>query len=275
MDVASNLGCIGMATADTTGFAALVNRARPSAVSFGRAGDVDLLRWEDPSGARLVFGVSDGQVVDFLPSLAANATTRLADVQIHNPDVATASVVDETGDQLTALAFELEQKRLLPSSPVTTADAAVVFLGRNVTLHSDRDAFGDSPASLLNPSVDADEPPPPHVIERGLQWPFRVGSESFFSYGVFGDTADAQAIARFAGVVIAAESRTNQLTEQAFTVAQIHTVGINANVCLQDGELDTVPQPGQVVAGEAFVAASIPALEAAGTRRRWSRRVGR
>jgi hypothetical protein len=269
MDVASNLGCIGMASADASEFSSLVKRALPRAVSFGRVGGIELLRWDDGSGARVVFGMREGQVVDFLPSFAADPTTRLADVKTRNGDVATASVVDEAGDQLTSLAFELEQNRLLPSSPVATADASVVFLGRNITLHRDADAFGESPASLLDPAADADAAPPPHVVERGMKWPFRVGSESFFSYGVFGDAEDAQAIARFAGQVIAAESRTNQLTKQTFTVARIHTVGISATVCLQRDEVDAVPGPGQVVAGEAFVAVSIPALETAGTRERW------
>jgi len=224
---------------------------------------MELLRWEDPSGARMVLGISNGQVVDFLPSFAAPPRTALAQIRRANQDVALADVLDaENGDQLTALAFGCEQFRLLPDQPLDSALASVVFLGRNLSIHADEEAFGASTESLLDPKADVSAPPPVHYVERGLKWPPRVGSESFFSYGIFGEPAQAEAVGRFAGIVTNAERRIVQLTNQTFIAARVRTiVGIETNVCMSGTEFEEVPQPGQVIAGEVFIVASMPALE--------------
>jgi hypothetical protein len=270
--MASNLACVGLAASGSDDFEALVAAARPNAVRFGRVADVELLRWEDPSGARMVFRISDGQVVDFLPSFAADPTTRLGQVRRANKTVATAAVVDSAGDQLTSLAFECEQFRLLPDRPVDSALASVVFLGRKVSVHADDEAFGNSQDSLLDPNADLNAPAPPHYMERGLKWPPRVGSESFFSYGVFGEASQAGAGARFAGVVTGAERRTVHQTNQTFIVARVRTVGIDVSVCMSSNEVDAVPHPGQIIAGDVFIVGSIPALEAPQETRRWWQR---
>jgi hypothetical protein len=44
-----------------------------------------------------------------------------------------------------------------------------------------------------------------HYLERGWSWPPRLASESFISYGVFGDPAQARARARLSGTVLKAE----------------------------------------------------------------------
>jgi len=268
----SNLACIGLATADEAALNVLVRAVLPSAVRFGRVADVELYRWEDRSGARLILGVKNGHVVSLLPSFAAEQSTRLADLRRVNADVAIAAVIDEDGEQLTSLALELEQIRLLTDHSVESAAAAISFLGRRVSVHADSEAFSRSVDSLLDPNADPNQPPSAHYIERGLKWPPRVGNESFFSYGVFADPTHAEAGARFAGVVIHSERRTVQQSGQTFVVSTINTVGIEATVCLSGAEFAEVLQPGQVVAGEAFIVGSVPALEQSKPVSRWWQR---
>jgi hypothetical protein len=267
--MASNLACVGLAVANEAELSALIRAVRPNAFGFGHVAGVELLRWEDPSGARLVLGLRDGQVVSLLPSFGSGHTTRLAGVRRANDDVAIAAVVDEDGEQLTSLALELEQIRLLADSSVDQSLAAITFLGRRVTVHEDSDAFAGSPESLLDRNADPNEPPPTHYVESGLKWPPRVGDESFFSYGVFGESAHSEAGGRFAGRVIDAERRTVQQSGQTFIVAHVRAVGIDASVCLSGTEFDTVPEPGQVLAGEVFIVGSVPELEQPTTRSRW------
>lgn len=274
--MASNLACVGLGVQDADGLDRLLREVLPSATAIGHVAGMDITRWQDPSGARLVFGVREGKVVAFLPSFAAAPTTRLAGIVRANDTVATAAVVDADGEQLTALAMELEQIELLPEEPVDTAMAGITFLGNRVTVHADADAFAASPASLLQPDADPDEPPPPHYAERDWPWPPRVGSESFFSYGVFGDPAASEAVCRFAGVVRHAERRTVHQTGQSFVVATLRTCGIEAAVCLSGADFAAVPVAGNVLAGECFIVGSLPSLEvqpeAAAPRSWWRRR---
>jgi hypothetical protein len=75
--VTSNLSCIGLGVADTAELENLFRRVIPTADELGRVGALRVLRWEDPSGARLVLGVADdGTVPDLLPSFAGMARTR-------------------------------------------------------------------------------------------------------------------------------------------------------------------------------------------------------
>jgi hypothetical protein len=162
----------------------------------------------------------------------------------------------------------LEQQPLI-ARPIETALATITFLGRHITLHEDPDAFAASDASLLKPGADPDLPPPAHIVERGLKWPFRMGHGSFMSYGVFGDPSDAVAVARFAAVVVTAERRTVSLSGQSFIVAEVETVGVCASLCLRASDFEVTPVAGQVVAGEVFIAGSLVDFEPDRSPRRW------
>lgn len=273
--MASNLECIGMAASSREAFSELAASARSRAIAFGRVGDVTLLRWEDPSGARLILGEVNGDVIEFLPSFASERTTRLARLRAANDEVAIAAVVAADGEQLTSVAFECEQRRLLPDHELDEAQASLIFLGRDVSVHADAASFAISPASLLDPNADANAPAPSHYVERGWKWPPRVGAESFFSHGVFGDASSASAGARFAGQVLSAERRTVELSNQTFIVAHVHTVGIEATVCLSGVAFDSPPRPGEVLEGEVFVVGSVRGLESAPRLRQWRSRFRR
>jgi hypothetical protein len=172
---------------------------------------------------------------------------------------------------LTSLAVELEQRRLL-ATEIERADAAVVAFGQSVSAFADAATFGASRDSLLDPNADLDAEPPPIYAERGLPWPTRMAAESFIAYGVFPQDADARALARLNGVVLAASRRTTAHTAQSFIVARVRTAGFEVDLCMSAEEHPEVPTPGQVVGGEVFLVGSIPNLEQPTTAKRWWRR---
>jgi hypothetical protein len=254
--VASNLECVGLGVADKTGLQRLMDGALADATHLGAVDGVTVLRWEDPSGARLVLAVRDRKVLDLLPSFAGEPGARLDRVGAANGAVAIADVVDEDGEQTTMIAVELEQRRFLAvaAGPVA-GPASVVALGVDVTVHAGAEAFAASDASLL--STDGGDPgePPAHVVERGLPWPPRMAAESLISYGVFGPAEQAEAYARLNGTVLRAERRTVAATGARFVVARVRTVGLDLDLCLPT---PVVPEPGAVIGGTVFLVASLP-----------------
>jgi hypothetical protein len=254
--VASNLECVGLGVADRSDLRRLVSSALADARELGAVGGVSVLRWEDPSGARLVLAVRDREVLDLLPSFAGEPGARLGGVRAANDGVAIADVVDQDGEQAIMIAVELEQRRLLAVAAGPVAGlASVVALGVAVTVHADVGAFAASDASLL--SIDAGEPgePPAHVVERGLPWPPRMAAESLISYGVFGPAELAEAYARLNGTVLHVEQRTVAATGGRFAVARVRTVGLDVDLCLPAAQ---APKPGNVIGGTVFLVASLP-----------------
>lgn len=270
--MASNLACVGLAVASEDEIQSLVTQLLPLATPVGRAGRVEVVRWQDVSGARLVLGLEAGVVVDLLPSFAASPSARLRSIEFVSGDVARAAVVDEDGEQVTALAIEFEERRLLSAAPVVTEGVAgIAALGVDVEVFEDEDAFGASPLSLVDPDR-ADEPPPAHVLEHGLGWPARWGPESFFSFGVL-DGENPSAYARLAGTVLEADVRTVGITGRRFVHAEVRTVGFDAHVCMPHVEGAAVPVPGNVLSGVVFLAGVLPRSTAVETeKRKWFRR---
>jgi hypothetical protein len=68
--VTSNLGCIGLAVEDADELDRLIAAVLPAAASLGRAGDVEVFRWQDPSGACLIIDVEGEAWVGLSPSFA-------------------------------------------------------------------------------------------------------------------------------------------------------------------------------------------------------------
>jgi hypothetical protein len=100
--MASNLQCLGLFASERDDFDALVAAARAQASFIGRQGSVEVFRWQDASGVRLVLGFDGGELSTFLPSFAGTSTTRLANVRGLNDEVFKADVVDDAGEQLTS-----------------------------------------------------------------------------------------------------------------------------------------------------------------------------
>ncbi|HEV3364819.1 MAG TPA: hypothetical protein VG795_11910 [Acidimicrobiia bacterium] len=203
----STLACVGLAVPDEEALGRLLNDVVPHAARLGHVDGVEVLRWDDPSGARLVLGLRGGEVVDLLPSFADEPTARLASIEFVSEEVATAAVLDDSDEQVTAMALDLEGWRLLRRSPPEgPASASVVALGVDVAVFDDEAAFAASSASLLTPDDSGDEAPPPEYVERGWTWPPRMAAESFLSYGVFAPPEEATLHARLAGTVVSVRS---------------------------------------------------------------------
>jgi len=255
--MSSNLSCIGLGVTDEAELDFLLTHALLAATPLGRGDDGRIVvRWEDPSGARLVVGVLDGRVCDLLPSFAGSPGATLGDVRMVSDGMATASVMDDRGEQVTALALELEQRGLLLPGDALGGPASVVAMGTAVEVFENEAAFAVADASLLSPEREA-TPPPVEYADMGLPWPLRVGAESFMSFGVFGSPGEAAATARIAGSVLRAERRTVALTGQTFVVVRVRTVGFETDLCLAGADCAAVPSPGQVVAGVVFLVGSL------------------
>ena len=257
----SNLSCIGFAIADPTELESLVADLFPLAQPLGNAGGVEIRRWQDPSGARLVLGRTGNDVVDFLPSFDGRPGVDLIDCRAVNEDVIVGIVVDESGEQTTQMAFELEQRRALRPGQLWSGAAAVTAFASNPEFFDSDDDFARSPRSQLDPNADPDEPAPLHFVELGWPWPARMAVESFFPWGTFGeDDADAVARSRLNGIVHSAGVRRNVRTGRAFLAARVRCLGFEADLVTEWDEGEP-PAPGSIVATDAFFVASIDALE--------------
>lgn len=258
--MASNLGCVGLAVEDSAALSDLVALASRTARSLGTFDGVEVMRWQDPSGAALVLGRQSNDFVDLLPTYSSTSGGIVAGCKLINNSVATAAVVDAEGEQLTSMAFEAEQFRQMKAlgRPIS-GSARITALGVSVRVHPDADAFASSSDSLLDPAGDPAEEPPAHYVERGWSWPPRVASESFMSFGIFGEATSSTAHARLAGVVLSAQQHVCAFTGQRFSVATVRTVGFEADVCLAGSEHSVAPQPGNIVSGTVFLVAAIEA----------------
>jgi hypothetical protein len=258
----SNLACVGLDIPGQDSIDRLLGAVLATADDAGTGIDgITVRTWQDPSGARLIVSTRDGRVVDLLPSFAGTVGARFANCVPLDDDVATAEVVDGSGEQLTAMIVEIEQRRALPSVAPFAGPAAVVALGVDVSVFADADAYAASPSSRMGDEASGR----------------RMAAEAFLSYGVFADTPPVEAYARISGTVLRAERRTTELTGQSFVVARVRTVGFEADLCFPAA---AVPAAGAVITGTVFLVASLPELglvavpKAARTlpaRRRWRR----
>ncbi len=255
--MASNSGCVGLAVADSAELSQLVRRLVPEADVLGETADLVVRRWQDPSGCRLVVGMRGTEIVDLLPSFAASTGAVLGPLTFLPNGLSSAAVLDEHGDQVTAMAFVLEERRLMEAlaGPIE-GPAAITALGVDVEVFASAALFSESDASLFTPRDEPAGDPPAAFVERGWSWPPRVGSESFFSHGVSGSAESTTAHARLTGTVLDARQHTAELTGQPFIEARVRTAGFEAHVCYPAGEL-TLPEAGNVIAGTVFIVASM------------------
>jgi hypothetical protein len=258
-DVTSALACVGLAVRDEAELSSLVTGAYQAVREAGVFGGVHVGRWQDDSGAVLILGWRCGELVDFVPAYAAASGGLLSGCRLINESVAFAKVVDAHGQQVTAMAFEAEQfRQLLALGHGVSGPARITALGVDVQVYPDADAFAASPGSQLDPSAGP-AGPPPRDREQGWPGPPRLAAESFISYGVFADPAEAWPHARLSGTVLSAGRRVCALTGQPFTVATVRTAGFEADVCLAGSEHPDPPAPSSIISGTVVLSAVIDA----------------
>jgi hypothetical protein len=256
----SNLDCIGLGVCDEAELDAMLARLLPSCALLGVAGDVEVRRWQDASGARLVIGLRGGEPFELVPSYAGSVSARLGGLRPMTEDVLEADVVDEQGETLTRAALELEERRFLAGDghpgPVP---AVLVALGTEVSLHRDAGAFGRSASSLVG-SRQGPARRQGHV--RGAAGkPMRLAAESFLSYGLFGDPG---AYCRLHGTVVASDVRENGVTGREFFAALVRCAGFEVTLCTPREALAAPPEPGNVLGGTVFLVGSAPSIPASG-----------
>jgi hypothetical protein len=255
----SNFECVGFDVASEQGLFELVQELLPKSEHLGRGPrGFDVYRWQDVSGARLVFDLKRDVVHNVLPSFAGESSVSVRFVRRLNDDTSSAEIVDETGgstvETVTRLAVDIEERALLPSASVR-GSASLVGLVGEVAVFADADEFLASPASVLGDPEDAG-PPPPHVLEQGWPWPPRIGAQAFVSHGLFAPAREARPIATLNGVVSEADERVNSLSGITFVRSHVRSAGFAADVCWRANEM-TVPVPGNVVAATVYMVGSL------------------
>lgn len=257
--MASNLECLGFAFPERSGFENLVGRVVDDAGEFARTPDgVRLLRWYDPSGAGLVLAVKGRALLDLTPTYRGSPGARFGAVRRFG-ELAEADVLDDAGDPVTRMAVLLEEGPMLTATGTVSGRATVVALGVGMARFAGSEAFAQDDASLLT-----------GVRNPESGEPIRVGAEAFISYALFRGPQDAEPYALLNGVVLAAERRTVTATGQEFIAARIRSAGFEADVCLPGTQ--PVPDPGDVLAGTAFLVASLRFDPPPARSRRWWRR---
>jgi len=237
--MATHLACIGLGTGGEQDFQRLVVQANKDAQQQEVIRGVRVRRWEDGSGAAVVLGWRAGQLISFMPALAATSQVRLANCHPVREPVTVADVLDAGGEPVNALAAELEQfRQLVAAGQPVDGMAKIAAFGLSVKLYDDENAFLAAPKG----PNDATEP------------------ADFEPFGAFAEPAKAQAHARLTGTVLKAERRFSWLTGHPFTVAITRTAGFEVDLCLAGDEHPTVPAPGAIVTGVVSLSISMEHL---------------
>ncbi|MGZ4637400.1 hypothetical protein [Oryzihumus sp.] len=229
--------CVGLGADGPAALAGLVSWVLPRARLMRSNGSRAVLSWQDSSGARLLLGLAYGRVADLLPSLAGSLTVRLDGVtHAGGPSVASvASVASPAGRWrrapfATTLAADVEEHWFLPSGARgrVRGPASLVALGVDVR--------------VVPEGQDAADP--------------LLGPGSLLPYGLLADSGPAP-LTRLSGSVLRAETRTVEVTGQAFTVARVLTCGLEVDVCLAVREHPELPPPGSTVLGDVVLVGSL------------------
>jgi hypothetical protein len=253
--MATHFDCLGLEVHNARDLTRLVSAILPQSQSLGVVGGIDVRRWQDAAGCRLVLGMRGDAVEDMFLSFSGPAGAHLRNVRVMDGKVATGYVVDDEGEVETAVAIELEEFRFLESiGSVDAGDATVVALGVETSVHANEQEFRESDASLMSGRHEGEEVPDVYR-ENGLIWPPRVGTESFWCWSALGAK---DATGRLHGTVLAAERRKVEQTGGSFVVVTVRTIGFTATVCVASKDLETLPVPGSILASSFFLVGSFP-----------------
>jgi hypothetical protein len=245
--VASNFACIGFPAERVEDLVPVVEMALPASRWLGRHAGVDVRRWEDPSGARLVMMLRGRTVEGLLPSFAGTPGVGIGNVSRASNGTCMADVAGNGESPMMRLSLELEEGPLLRES--VSGKASLVAFASAVKLHPTVAAFTAARESLIDPDQgDDDSATSPHA---------RMAAESFFPLGLFAAPDDIHARAILNGIVLYSRRLTNAATGVSFTVARVKCIGIELDVCLAEAEHPVVPTPGQVVGGDVFMVGSL------------------
>lgn len=248
--VATNLACVGLDVKTRSGFRDLVHGVLPEAKVIAEERDATLYVWTDATGARLIITTEGDLVRAVTTSYAGPLGARLADVRAADGGLAIAEIVDAEDDILAGVACELEELQLLgDTEDLPAADACLVGLGRSVQVFDGPEEFLASDSSRMTFAGEEDQDGEDAEV-------LRFEPESFSPDGAF--TMQVDAVARVNGTVLDVTEHHVRRTGQTFTAAQVRTGGFEVSLCVPTGEPHLTP--GQVVAANTYLVASVPSL---------------
>ncbi|RSN25573.1 hypothetical protein DMC61_27745 [Amycolatopsis sp. WAC 04169] len=216
--------------------------------------------WTDPSGARLVAQVHNGQIEFLLPCLAGSApAVPVGDIRLVDDETAMLALLDGVGGELICpIAVELEDRAVLAHSGGRLESGSLVLaaLAEEVTVHADADAYSAAQDGELEFAAD-------HFIPSGTFSPEESAP---------GWTPSAHAL--FAGEVVEVETPVNTVTGTSFHRIRVRTIAaIELDVAIATTELERPPARGNIVAGTFFLTGSLGLQpENPAKRRGWFRR---
>ncbi|KFZ82053.1 hypothetical protein ED92_17710 [Amycolatopsis sp. MJM2582] len=216
--------------------------------------------WTDPSGARLVAQVHNGQIEFLLPCLASKApAVPVGGVRLVDDETAMLDLLDGVGGEMICpIAVELEDRAVLAHSGGRLESGSLVLaaLAEEVTVHADADAYSASQDGELEFAAD-------HFIPSGT-----------FSPGEPAPGWVPSAHALFAGEVVEVETPVNTVTGTAFHRIRVRTIAaIELDVAIATTELERPPARGNIVNGTFFLTGSLGLRpETPVKRRSWFRR---
>ncbi|EME61673.1 hypothetical protein H074_10890 [Amycolatopsis decaplanina DSM 44594] len=221
--------------------------------------------WTDPSGARLVAQVRNGEIEFLLPCLAGTTpAVPVRDVRLVDDETAMLELLDGVdGELVCPIAVELEDRAVLAHSGGRLEIGSLVLaaLAEDVTVHADAEAY--------SASQDDDGP--------------KFAADHFIPSGTFSLTERSpdrtpSAHALFAGEVIEVETPVNTVTGTAFHRIRVRTIAaIELDVAIATTDVEQPPARGNIVTGTFFLTGRLglqptdPA-ENSSKRRRWFRR---
>ena len=235
--------CIGLPIQDDESLRAVAPGLFRDATVLGETTAGAVLRWQDPSGARVTFTLdSEGLIVDVVPSIDGAPGASLGQIGALHGSIFEADVVDHDDETMTRLAMDLERYLLIDARDgAWSARTSITALGLDVATFASPQAFAGSAASIL--SGDASDPAAK-----------RLGHESFIPVGLFGPAEDVVPIARLSGTVMHATRRRNARSGLEFDVARVSTVGMEVDVCTPaSGRLAEL---GEVISGTVYLVGS-------------------
>lgn len=235
--------CIGLPIQDDESLRAVTLGLFPDATVLGETTAGAVLRWQDPSGARITFTLDpDDLIIDVVPSIDGAPGASLGRLGVLHGSIFEADVVDLYDETLTRLAMDFERYLLMDHPDGTWSPrTSITALGLDVATFASPKAFADSAASVL--SGDASDPAAKHV-----------GHESFIPVGLFGPPEDVLPIARLSGTVVHATRRRNTRSRLLFDVARVRTVGMEVDVCTPAG--GRLAALGEVISGTVYLVGS-------------------
>jgi hypothetical protein len=247
--MASNFSTIGLSVASREDLSALVNRVGPLAERLA-VPNGEYFRWSDPSGAEIWLQVNaNNELIGMNPHYAGRSTVRvgltarLASAGPSELDGSFHGWADPAGDAPDTgcypFVFDAPDYRLHEELPLPAQKQVQIA------------AFAHEIAAFETVAA----------YEASQTDDLKYASQSFIPSGLFTSAPESavrpQALAIFAGHVLAAEEKINVLTGSPFYWALVETLGGAYDVVIDSDLLPGLPKVGGVISGSFWLSGRI------------------